>query len=138
MKGRPTSESASPGCQPQLIAMPEKHHYIPVFYLKRWADKDGDGRLCVYSRPYDRVKANRKHPDATGYEDDLNAIRGADAETEGHLEGRFFLRADNDAARALDILETGRGDLMDARLRSAWSRFMTTLLHRNPERVRKD
>jgi Protein of unknown function (DUF4238) len=115
--------------------MPEKHHYVPVFYLKRWADKDGDGRLCVYSRPYDQVKVNRKHPDATGYEYDLNAIRGADAETEGRLEGRFFLRADNDAARALNILETGRGDLMDASVRSAWSRFVMTLLHRNPERV---
>jgi hypothetical protein len=129
------AETASGERQPKPSAMPEKHHYIPVFYLKRWADKDGDGRLCVYSRPYDRVKVNRKHPDATGYEYDLNAIRGADAETEGHLEGRFFLRADNDAARALDILQTGRCDLMDASVRSAWSRFLMTLLHRNPERV---
>ena len=53
--------------------MCEKHHYIPVFYLKRWIGEDG--RLCVYGRPYDRVKANRKHPDATGYEPDLYAVR---------------------------------------------------------------
>lgn len=116
-------------------AMREKHHYIPVFYLKRWAGNDG--RLCVYSRPYDRVKANRKNPDATGYEYDLYAIRGAGAETAGHLEGRFLLSADNDAARALDLLETGRIAQLDVRLRSAWSRFVMTLLHRNPEAVAK-
>ena len=70
--------------------MREKHHYIPVFYLKRWTGSDG--RLCVYCRPYVRVKANRKHPDATGYEYDLYVIEGAGAETAGHLEGRFLRR----------------------------------------------
>jgi uncharacterized protein DUF4238 len=37
----------------------EKHHYIPVFYLKQWAG--ADGRLCQYSRPYNRVKPKRVH-----------------------------------------------------------------------------
>ena len=32
----------------------EKHHYLPVFYLKQWAGKDG--RLCEFSRPYKNVK----------------------------------------------------------------------------------
>jgi hypothetical protein len=117
------------------VAMREKHHYIPVFYLKRWAGNDG--RLCVYCRPHDRVKANRKHPDATGYEYDLYAIRGAGAEIAGHLEGRFLYSADNNAARALVYLETGRAAQLDVRLRSAWSRFVMTLLHRNPEAVAK-
>ena len=43
--------------------MPQDQHYIPAFYLRRWVDKE-DSKLCVYSRPYDRVKAYRKHPEA--------------------------------------------------------------------------
>jgi hypothetical protein len=44
----------------------EKHHYIPQFYLNRWAGTDG--RLCEYSRPYDIVKPKFVHPSGTGYE----------------------------------------------------------------------
>jgi hypothetical protein len=115
--------------------MPQNHHYVPVFYLKRWVGKDG--RLCVYirPRPHDDVKAYWKHPDATGYMEDLYAISGAGDETANHLEGRFLNRADNDAAEALDMLETGRMASMDSRQRSSWSRFMMRLLHGTPEAV---
>jgi hypothetical protein len=78
----------------------------------------------VYSRPYDRLKAYRKHPEATGYEEDLYAIHGAGDETANHLEGRFLLRADTHAAEALDLLASRPGAALDDRLRSAWSRFM--------------
>jgi len=114
--------------------MPQDQHYIPAFYLRRWVDKK-DGKLCVYSRPYDCVKAYRKHPEATGYEEDLYAIHGAGDETANHLEGRFLLRADTHAAEALDLLESGPGVALNDRLRSAWSRFMMRLLHGNPEMV---
>ena len=77
--------------------MSQNHHYVPVFYLKRWVGKDG--KLCVYVRPHDRVKTYRKHPDATGYKEDLYAISGAGDEIESHLEGRFLNSADNDALR---------------------------------------
>jgi hypothetical protein len=33
-----------------------KHHYIPVFYLKQWTNRDGI--LCEYSRKYKEVKAS--------------------------------------------------------------------------------
>jgi Protein of unknown function (DUF4238) len=113
--------------------MSQNHHYVPVFYLKRWVGKDG--KLCVYVRPHDRVKTYRKHPDATGYKEDLYAISGAGDEIESHLEGRFLNSADNDAAEALDMLETGRIASMDAHQKSAWSRFVMRLLHGNPEAV---
>jgi hypothetical protein len=114
--------------------MPQDQHYIPAFYLRRWVDKE-DGKLCVYSRPYDCVKAYRKPPEATGYEKDLYAIHGAGDEIANHLERRFLLRADNNAAEALDMLETGRVALMDGRQQSAWSRFLMRLLHGTPEAV---
>lgn len=115
--------------------MPQKHHYIPVFYLKRWVGKDG--RLCVYSRWHDRIEARRMHPGATGYVKDLYAIKGAGDEIAMHLEGRFLSKADGDAAQALVVLETGRAAQLDVRLRSGWSRFVMTLFHRNPESVAK-
>ena len=117
----------------KLGEMSENHHYIPVFYLRRWIGYDLC--LCAYSRPYDRVKAIRKHPSATGFAEDLYAVPGADAETERHLERRFFLVADNRAAQALKIIESGPGVQLRDTLRSAWSRFLVTLLFRNPEAV---
>jgi Protein of unknown function (DUF4238) len=113
--------------------MSQNHHYVPVFYLKRWVGKDG--KLCVYVRPRDRVKPYWMHPDATGYKEDLYAISGADDETAKHLEGCFLNLADSGAAKALDMLETGGMALMDGRQRSAWSRFMMRLLHGTPEAV---
>jgi hypothetical protein len=113
--------------------MPQDQHYIPVFYLRRWVGSDG--RLCVYSRQHGSVKPNRKYPTATGFAEDLYAIGGAGAEIESHLEGQFFRIADNEAASVLDILETESRDLSDGSLRSGWSRFVMTLLHRNPESV---
>ena len=115
--------------------MPQKHHYIPVFYLKRWVGDDG--QLCVFSRPQNEVRARSVYPRGTGYLPDLYAITGAGDETASHLEGRFFSETDNDAARALVMLETGRVAVMDAHQRSCWSRFLMTLLHRNPEAIAK-
>src|SRR5580704_19752927 len=56
----------------------KKHHYIPVFYLKKWTAQDG--RLWEFSRPYKTpegqpkpdiksipVKARHTYPDATGF-----------------------------------------------------------------------
>ena len=113
--------------------MSQNNHYVPVFYLKRWVGKNG--KLCVYVRPRDRVKPYWMHPDATGYKEDLYAIPGADGETAKHLEGCFLNFVDSGAAKALDMLETGRMALIDGRQRTAWSRFMMRLLHGTPEAV---
>jgi hypothetical protein len=66
---------------------------------------------------------------------DLYAISGADDETAKYLEGRFLNLVDSGAAKALDLLEAGRGALLDIRLRTAWSRFMMRLLRGSPEAV---
>jgi hypothetical protein len=113
--------------------MSQNQHYVPVFYLKRWTGNDG--KLCVYVRPRDRVKTYRVHPDATGYKEDVYAIPGADDETAKYLEGSFLNLVDSGAAKALDMLETGRMALMDGDQRSAWSRFIMRILHGTPEAV---
>ena len=62
---------------PFVASASEKHHYLPVFYLKEWAGPDG--RICEYSRPYDVVKPKRVHPGGTGYVRGLYAIEGLPA-----------------------------------------------------------
>ena len=113
--------------------MPEKHHYFPIFYQKRWAGTEG--QVCVYSKPHTEVKAIRRHPDQVGFEHDLYTIAGVEFETASHLERRFFLQTDNDASQALASLESNPQAPLDTRLRSGWSRFALSLIHRAPDEV---
>jgi hypothetical protein len=110
----------------------EKHHYLPVFYLKQWAGKDG--RLCEFSRPYKNVKPKMVSPEGTGYKRGLNTFPSLDSDAADFLEGQFFLQADDLAARALELF-LGDGAELTAQMRDAWSRFLMTLLHRTPEGV---
>ena len=111
------------------------HHYIPTFYLKRWTA--GDGRLCELSRPYDVVKPQRKTAEAAGHLRGLYTVPGLPAEKQSVLEDTFFRQTDQAASDALDFMvanTSGAAD-MPARLRSGWSRFLLSLVHRTPERV---
>jgi len=111
-----------------------KHHYIPVFYLKQWAG--ADGRVCEFSKPYDRVKARRVHPDGTGYVHGLNRIPGLPPHETDFLESYFFKLTDDLAAKALRILLSGEHTLNFSQdIKSGWSRFITSLMRRNPESV---
>lgn len=111
----------------------EKHHYIPVFYSREWAGPDG--RLCEYTRPYREVKAQLKHPDATGYVRGLYTVPKNDPHVSEYIERHFFRITDNGAAVVAQQLRAG-GPIdwfnMD---RSSWSRFIISLMLRNPEYV---
>jgi hypothetical protein len=111
-----------------------KHHYIPVFYLKQWAGKDD--RVCEFSKPYDRVKPRRVHSDGTAYVHGLNTIPGLPPHETHFLESYFFRITDNFASQALRILLSGDETLNFPRdIKSGWSRFITSLMMRNPESV---
>ena len=51
-----------------------RHHYIPVFYTRRWCTNDG--RLCEYSRPRDKIHDQRVAPKTTGFQDRLYEMKG--------------------------------------------------------------
>jgi hypothetical protein len=112
-----------------------KHHYIPVFYLRQWIGSDD--RVCELSKPYDRAKPRRTHPDGTGYVRGLNTITGALPHEAQWLEDVFFKVADDAAARALRILLTPPPWEMTIEEKSGWSRFLMSLVHRHPESVEK-
>jgi Protein of unknown function (DUF4238) len=116
--------------------MAEDNHYVPIFYQKRWAIRP-DRRVCVYSRPYKDADVQRKHPKGVGYQRDLYTGTNTDAAVATYLERQFFKVTDNLAAKALSVIEAGQWGPMDTTTRSGWTRFIMSLLHRNPEQVGK-
>lgn len=119
---------------------PHKHHYSPAFYLKEWTG--ADSRLCEYSRLIcacpkvnGRIRTRCTFPDGTGYEIDLYRVEGL-PETEAHsVETVFMGMVDTDAKRALDKIISGDTTPWDSKMRSAWTRFILSLVFRNPEAV---
>lgn len=114
------------------MSIPIKHHHLPVFYLKRWTGEDG--RLCQFSQPYKGIIAHRKHPAQTGYVKRLYELPGLPRDHAQQIERGFMQRLDSLAAEALVMLENGDSRLAsDSEARSAWSRFIMSLLMRSPE-----
>ena len=111
------------------------HHHIPTFYLRRWAGSDG--LICEFSRPHTQVKPKRKTPEAAGHQRGLYTVTGLPPERQSILEDDFFRRTDQSANDALSFMLAnmdGTAD-MPSKLRSGWSRFILSLVHRNPERL---
>lgn len=109
-----------------------RHHFLPVFYLKRWAG--ADGRLVEFSRPYGpAVKPRRTAPAGTGYVDKLYELAGTGREEAQAIEEHFFRPVDDYASKALKLLETGDPSMgSSVRHRSAWSLFLMSLMMRMP------
>jgi Protein of unknown function (DUF4238) len=123
-----------PLCYTGKMSIPLKHHHSPVFYLDRWTREDG--MLCQFSRPYNDVVAKRKHPEATGYVRRLYEMPGLPPEEAQQIEQTFMQPLDTMAAEALAMLEANDPRLTrEAHPRSAWSRFMMSLLMRTPEDI---
>ena len=116
------------------MSNPRKHHFLPEFYLRRWAG--ADRRVVEFRRVRDRVVTRRRYPSETGFEAELYAVRSrADPQARQHLESRLMAPIDNAAAEALRHLETSGSIPDDQRLRAGWLRFLMSLLHRSPQRL---
>jgi len=114
------------------MAEPHKHHFLPVFYLKNWAQNEG--KLVQFSRPYKNiVKPQRKHPDGTGYIDKLYAIEGFGGAVSQEVEKSFLSPVDSRAASAL--LSMLKGEMVTPQERKAWAHFIMTLLLRMPTEI---
>lgn len=116
---------------------PNKHHFLPVFYLKQWAR--ADGRLVQFSRPYgNKVKALSRHPDAIGYIYRLYAAEGLPEELANLFEREFTRPVDGAAAGAMHKLMNKQSQTdITGQEGYAWARFIVTLMMRMPDDVRK-
>lgn len=117
------------------MSIPIDHHYLPKFYLKRWAAPDG--QVCQFSRPYGAtVKAKHVAPSSTAFQRSLYSMPSLPEDQAQSLETDFMTPLDTLAAEALTQLEkTEYGYTWSMKLRSAWSRFIWALMLRNPEDV---
>ena len=116
------------------MSVPRKHHHLPVFYLARWTGEDG--RLCQFSRPHKDVVSHRKHPAQTGYVEHLYELPGLPPEKAQRIEQGFMQRLDSLAATALKMLENDDPRITrEPQPRSAWSRFIMSLLLRTPQDI---
>jgi hypothetical protein len=107
------------------MSEPIDHHYVPVFYLSRWAGTDGC--VCRFGRPYGtEVKAKRVVPKGTGFEPRLYSS----------MEQDFMAKLDTEAAEALELIERALPEReWTSRIRTGWSRFLLTQLLRAPEDI---
>ena len=117
--------------------MPEnpshRHHYTPCFYTKRWANRDG--KVCVYTRPWDRVVDRWKHPSAFGYKDRLNTTFRPDGTPETKLETQVFTPIDTRANEAVEHIIRHPGKALNRELRSGFTRLILSLLYRHPTKI---
>lgn len=117
------------------MSNPVDHHYLPVFYLKRWANKDG--KVFCFTRPYgNEVKGKMVSPGGTGYEPHLYSVSTLEGPPNPIMEQGFMSRLDDEAAKALKLLEQRLPETKwDPRYRSAWSRYIWAQLIRTPSEV---
>ena len=110
--------------------VPWRHHFIPEFYLKRWT---ANGQLVEFSQPYGKiVKPKRVYPSVTGFVPGLYHLEGLPPEAHQQLEPAFFRPVVTQAATILRAMEAGQKGF-NTRERSAWARFLMSLLLRTPE-----
>ena len=113
---------------------PTKHHYIPAFYLKRW---EIGGKVTEFTRPWKTIVAKQVSAEATGFEDRLYELEGYEPALAQQVEEKFFKAIDTWAHDALVLLEKhGHDGNWNSESRSAWSRFILSLLLRTPEDIR--
>jgi len=116
--------------------IPLRHHYLPEFYLSRWCAEDG--KLCQLTKLDDgRVIPNRRSPKQTGFADRLYEIEGLPPEQAQRVESGFMRTLDTRASEALHALESDDPRMTrDSKLRSSWSRFILSLMLRDPHSIR--
>lgn len=115
---------------------PSKHHYIPAFYLKRWEGQQ-DNKLTRFTKPFgSEIKSKRLKADRTGFDEGLYKLEGYEPELAQQVETNFFAPIDHEASKALGLLERfGHQANWTGDSRSAWTRFLLSLLLRCPEDI---
>eukprot|EP01031_Cornospumella_fuschlensis_P052171 gene52171-63771_t len=111
-----------------------KNHYIPQFYLKRWAV---DGRLVEFARRRPgapEVVPIRRSPAATGYQAGLYDFVDAPPQARHEIEKVFFSMVDSRAADALAAMETFE-KVLEPVLKRAWIMFLLSLITRHPDDI---
>jgi hypothetical protein len=116
------------------MSEPNKHHYLPVFYLSQWAR--ADGKVIRYHRPVGDVVAHPIAPRSTGFEPGLYGLDGYAEGQRNAIETAFMSAVvDSPAALALRVLISRDQARMTPAVRIAWARFVMSLMVRHPTAI---
>jgi hypothetical protein len=115
---------------------PVNHHYLPVFYLRQWCNSEG--KVVRYYRPHKDVVHSSITPERTGYEPHLYSLEGYPPDQRQWVEKNYMGPVvDEPASRALRILLARNTPELTAETRIDWTRFLMSLLLRDPATVAK-
>ncbi len=109
-----------------------KHHYVPQFALRYWAESDG--KVPYYMRRGSRIVCDRLSPEYTAYDPDLYAFVDVPPENRHALEQEFFARLESNVAPIYGKIERREKDL-SRQERKLWSMFLLAANVRVPEKV---
>lgn len=112
---------------------PIKHHFNPAFSLRPWAVNGGE--LCEMRRINGNISPRRVHPNGTGFQKNLYRTDGVPQKDEQHLETNFMYPLDTAADLALRKIMEDSPSSLNTSERSAWVRYIISLVYRNPETV---
>ena len=112
---------------------PLNHHYIPQFLLHEWTV---DGKLYRFQQPKPgKIVEHRKPTRAVGFRERLYAIPDFPPETAQTIEQGFMKSLDDAAAVAHQLLLAKNFADLDQAKRSAWTRFLLSLMLRTPDNL---
>lgn len=111
----------------------QDHHYVPVFYLKQWAESDG--RVPYFQWLPQQIIQSRVTPKYTAYETNPYARDKVPVDERHNVEA-FFQKLDTEAALIYRrLLNLEKFDFsVDERL--AWAMFLMAVNLRTPDIVR--
>ena len=111
-----------------------RHHYIPQFLLRPWANSTNDRRIEVFRLDLAHLPSSRHTPKYTGYQDNLYALtREEVAGMEQHaVEKSFLAQVDNFAADVRDKLIDEGFETLSLNERKDWVIFLMSLRLRQP------
>jgi Protein of unknown function (DUF4238) len=110
-----------------------KHHYVPEFYLKKWADPDG--RVPHYRWLNGRVILGRRAPEYIGFEPDLYAREHVPPEERHKVETHFFSVLDSRAAIIHGRLVRREQFTFTDEERMDWAIFLAAANARTPDMI---
>jgi hypothetical protein len=90
------------------VQVSRRHHYIPQFLIKNFADDDG--LLHLYDKQTGRIAKQRQSPKSIFFEMDRNTVL-FDGEPQDHLESLYAALDDKAAADLQNVLLTGKASL---------------------------
>jgi hypothetical protein len=118
------------------MSEPNKHHFLPIFYLSRWASEK-DRLLTYFQRHMGKVVESRISTKNTGYEYHLYALNTKKPENRQLIEKEFMSRViDDRAAPALAFLIERKGRDLTTEHALPIIHFLLSIRARHPEAIK--